>query len=162
MITTLLEMTFANTKGGLNIDLSSLAENDIVKILFSENPGIIIQVNDAKRTEDILEELSIAYLKIGNVTDERRIELKKNKETYSFDIDALRDVWYESSYLLARRQSTETLAKDRSNHYKAQPIYFSLNTNFTGQLAHYGISADRREKSRVKAALVREQVLNGY
>ena len=161
MITTLLEMTFANTKGGLNIDLSTLAENDIVKILFSENPGIILQVNDAKRAEDILEELSIAYLKIGNVTDSRSIEVKKNNESYSFDIDALRDVWYESSYLLDRRQSTEKLAEERYHNYKNQPIEFSLNKEFTGKLSQYGISADRREKSGVKAAIIREKGVNG-
>ena len=40
LITTLLEMTFANIKGGLTIDLNGFADNDIVKILFAENTEI--------------------------------------------------------------------------------------------------------------------------
>ena len=38
LITTLLEMTFANTQGGLHIDLKGIKENDLVKVLFAENP----------------------------------------------------------------------------------------------------------------------------
>ena len=41
MITTLLEMCFAENDLGAKIDLSSISENDAVKILFSENSGII-------------------------------------------------------------------------------------------------------------------------
>lgn len=39
LITTLLEMCFANVEGGLEIDLDKMNETDIVKILFAENPG---------------------------------------------------------------------------------------------------------------------------
>ena len=161
MITTLLEMTFANTKGGLNINLSAIAEKDIVKVLFSENPGVIIQINNPAKAEDIMEEAGIAFLKIGTVSDKRTVEIKKDKETFSFDIDALRDVWYESSYLLDRRQSTEALALDRYNNYKNQPLEIAFNTGFEGKLSQYGISADRREKSGVKAAIIREKGVNG-
>ena len=51
LITTLLEMTFANTEGGLNVNLYDLAGDDIVKILFAENPGVVIQVSDAHKDE---------------------------------------------------------------------------------------------------------------
>ena len=37
LITTLLEMTFANTRGGLQIDLNEFGEADTVKLLFAEN-----------------------------------------------------------------------------------------------------------------------------
>ena len=46
MITTLLEMCFANVEGGLDVNLDKISEQDIVKILFAENPGIIVQVKD--------------------------------------------------------------------------------------------------------------------
>ncbi len=161
MITTLLEMTFANTKGGLNIDLSSIAEKDIVKVLFSENPGVILQINNPAKAEEILDEAGIGFLKLGTVSDNRSIEIKKDKETFSFDIDALRDVWYESSYLLDRRQSTEGLALERYKNYKNQPIEIALATGFEGKLSQYVISADRRERSGVKAAIIREKGVNG-
>jgi len=45
MIVALLEMTFSCEQIGLEIDLSALPEPDVIKILYSENPGILIQVN---------------------------------------------------------------------------------------------------------------------
>jgi len=46
MITALLEMCFANVEGGLEVDLNAIAEEDIVKILFAENPGVLVQVKE--------------------------------------------------------------------------------------------------------------------
>lgn len=44
LITTLLEMCFSNMEGGMEISLNKIKEDDITKILFAENPGIVIQV----------------------------------------------------------------------------------------------------------------------
>ena len=161
MLTTLLEMTFANTTGGLSINLSDIAEEDIVKILFSENPGVILQVSDKNAAEKILEEAGVGFLRIGKTTDGRSLDIKKGKANYTFDIDALRDTWFESSYLLDRRQSGETLAKARFENYKKQPLQVAFNNDFNGKLSAYGISPDRREKSGVKAAIIREKGVNG-
>ena len=46
MVTALLELCFANKDYGLKLDLSAFEEDDLVKLLFSENPGVIIQVRD--------------------------------------------------------------------------------------------------------------------
>ena len=43
LITSLLEMCFTDNNLGMDINLNSLNEEDIVKILFSENSGIIFQ-----------------------------------------------------------------------------------------------------------------------
>ena len=161
MVTTLLEMTFANIDGGLNIDLSTIVEEDIIKILFSENPGVIVQVKDAKAAEKVLSDAGIGFLKIGKVSNERVLSVKKNDTIYDFDIDHLRDVWYESSYLLDRRQSGENKAKERFMNYKNQPLQVKFNPEFKGTLEAYGISADRREKSGIKAAIIREKGVNG-
>ncbi len=48
LITALLEMNFPNNETGLEVDLSSIEEDDIIKILFSENPGIVIQIREMK------------------------------------------------------------------------------------------------------------------
>lgn len=37
LITTLLEMTFANVEGGMKINLHDIADADIIKTLFAEN-----------------------------------------------------------------------------------------------------------------------------
>lgn len=53
LITTLLEMTFANTEGGMHVNLHDVQpeSDDIVKMLFAENPGVVIQVSDQHKKE---------------------------------------------------------------------------------------------------------------
>ena len=102
MITTLLEMTFANTKGGLEINLDKIKCDDLVKVLFAENPGVIIQVDNRYRTEvkKLLEDEGIGYVNIGQPCSERHILVKKGSFQHKFDIDSLRDTWYGTSHLL--------------------------------------------------------------
>lgn len=161
MITTLLEMNFANTTGGLEVNLDKIAEKEIIKILFSENPGILIQVKDKKAVESIFEKHGVAFLKIAKPVSERHILVSKDGATYQFGIDYLRDVWYSSSYLLDCKQSGPACAKARFENYKAQPIQIKFNPAFDGQFATYGIDPDRRTRSGVKAAIIREKGVNG-
>ncbi|MCH5328532.1 MAG: phosphoribosylformylglycinamidine synthase, partial [Coprobacter sp.] len=161
MITALLEMTFANAEGGLDINLSRIAEKDIIKILFSENPGVLIQVKDKSAVETILKENGIGFCKIGRPCRERHILVEKDGAEYQFGIDYLRDLWFSTSYLLDRKQSGEACAKARFENYKQQPIKLKFAPGFTGKLAQYGISADRRTRSGVKAAIIREKGVNG-
>ena len=161
MITTLLEMCFANVEGGLEVNLDTIAEEDIVKILFAENPGILIQVRNKKEVEKLLEENGVGFARIAKPTDERHILVSKEGVQYHFGIDYMRDVWYESSYKLDVKQSGSTCAGNRFENYKMQPIQYKFHKNFTGKLASYGISADRRTPSGVKAAIIREKGTNG-
>ncbi|MCD7710107.1 MAG: phosphoribosylformylglycinamidine synthase [Porphyromonadaceae bacterium] len=161
MITALLEMNFANVHGGLHVKLDKLPEPDLIKILFSENPGVLIQVKDRKQVEKILEEAGVGYAVVAHPCEERQLVVSKNGSEYAFDIDALRDVWYTSSYLLDRKQSGEVQAKARFQNYKVQPLRFSFGTNFTGRLRSYGISPDRRQPTGIKAAIIREKGVNG-
>ena len=176
LITTLLEMCFANTKGGLHINLHDICKDgDVVKALFAENPGVVIEVSDAHKQEfkEFMEKQGVGYAKIGYpVEDSRSIEVvypnifsshsqTNETRTASFDIDALRDVWYKTSYLLDRKQSFNGKAKERFENYKKQPIEMQFPKSFTGTLAQYGISADRRQPSGIKAAIIREKGTNG-
>ena len=164
LITTLLEMTFANTHGGMHVNLHDIADDDIVKLLFAENPGVVIQVSDEHKQElrAFLEDAGIGYAKIGYPTpDSRTIVIKKDDFQHTFDIDALRDTWYKTSYLLDRKQSMNGMARERRDNYKHQPIVMKFNDDFTGTLAQYGISADRRKPSGIKAAIIREKGTNG-
>ena len=164
LITTLLEMTFANTHGGMHVNLHDIADDDIVKLLFAENPGVVIQVSDEHKQElrAFLEDAGIGYAKIGYPTpDSRTIVIKKDDYQHTFDIDALRDTWYKTSYLLDRKQSMNGMARERRDNYKHQPIVMKFNDDFTGTLARYGVSADRRKPSGIKAAIIREKGTNG-
>ena len=162
LITTLLEMCFANVEGGMELDLDKIAEPDLVKILFAENPGVVIQVanKDTQRFKEMMEDAGVGYVKLGHPCDERHILVNKAGATYQFGIDYLRDVWYSSSYLLDRKQVANGLAKDRFNNYKQLPLEYKFNKDFTGTFQQYGISPDRRKPSGLKAAVIREKGTN--
>ena len=173
LITTLLEMCFANTKGGLHINLHDICKDgDIVKALFAENPGVVIEVSDEHKQEfkDFMEEQGVGFAKIGYpVPESRTIVVKANDTETTFDIDALRDTWYKTSYLLDRKQSFNGKAKERFENYKNQPLEMVFPKGFTGTLAQYGLNPDRWKDSSLfplpssisKAAIIREKGTNG-
>lgn len=165
LITTLLEMCFANTNGGMHINLHDICKNgDIVKTLLAENPGVIIEVSDSNKQEFVkfMNENGIGYAKIGYPTpNTRTINVKADNNEITFDIDHLRDVWYSTSYRLDTKQSFNGCAAERYKNYKNQPLEMKFNTSFTGTLKQYGISADRRERTGIKAAIIREKGTNG-
>ncbi|MBO7472039.1 MAG: phosphoribosylformylglycinamidine synthase, partial [Bacteroidaceae bacterium] len=163
LITCLLEMCFANTEGGLEINLDKMKCDDLVKLLFAENPGIVIQVADGNRTEvkKFLEAAGVGYVNIGRPCEERHILMVKAGAQYQFGIDYLRDVWYSSSYLLDRKQSFNGKAKERFENYRKQPLEWNFLPSFTGKLSQYGLNPERREKSGIKAAIIREKGTNG-
>ena len=161
MITTLLEMCFANVEGGLEVNLDKINESDIVKILFAENPGIIVQVKDKKAFEKRMMDAGVGFAEIAKPTSERHILVSKEGIQYHFGIDYMRDVWYSTSYKLDIKQSGSVCAGNRFENYKMQPLEFKFNKNFTGKLADYGLSADRRQPSGIKAAILRDKGTNG-
>lgn len=164
MVTTLLEMCFANVKGGINIDLKDIAEKDTVKILLAENPGVLVQIadKDTDKFKAVMDDYEVGFAAIGKpAIGTRSLNIRKGRFTESFDIDAMRDIWYRTSYLLDRRQSMNGCAEARRDNYKKQPLQFKFNADFTGKLPQYGISADRREPTGVKAAIIREKGTNG-
>ena len=163
LITCLLEMCFANVKGGIEANLKGIAENDIVKVLFAENPGVVVQVanENKEEVESILNKAGIAFVEIGKPCAERTITVKKDGRTRVFDIDKMRDVWYETSHRLDQKQSFHGMADERAKNYKLQPLEHIFPAAFTGKLAQYGISADRRERTGIKAAIIREKGTNG-
>ncbi len=161
MVTALLEMCFANTSYGINADLSGIAEEDLIKILFAENPGVVLQVKDVEKVISILEGNELGYQVIGSPVEERKLTITKDDQKLAFDINEMRDLWYKTSYLLDRKQSGEVCAKDRFDNYKNQPLQFAFNSAFDGKLANYGLSLNRKEKSGIKAAIIREKGVNG-
>ena len=163
VITTLLEMTFANVNGGLNVDLSELDAKDLETALFSENPAIVVQVanNKCKAVERILAECGVKFIAIGEPTAERAVIVNYNGEEYLFGIDYLRDLWFKSSYLLDIKQSGKKCAKDRYNNYKKQPVRIRLPKGFSGKAADLGITGFKHNPSGIKAAIIREKGVNG-
>ena len=160
IITALLEMCFGNANGGLNVNLDYIAENSLVTMLFAENPGVLIQVKDKRAVEKILTENGVGFARIATPIAERRLEITRKKEAYSFSINDMRDIWFRSSYLLDRKQSGEICAQARFNNYKNQPLQFAFTDSFKGKFSQFGISQNH-QPSGVKAAIIRDKGTNG-
>jgi phosphoribosylformylglycinamidine synthase len=151
LITTLLEMCFANTNLGATIDSSSFDEKDNIRILFAENIGIVFQAKNDDEIENRLNANNINFYKIGKVTNEATLKFG----LLSFDIPKYRDIWYSTSYLLDQKQSKNGMAKARFENYKNQPLNYTFPTHFTGKKPEIDDS-----KPRPKAAIIREKGSN--
>ncbi len=165
LVTALLEMCFANRQGGLHVNLHNICKDgDVIKTLFAENPGVIVEIPDEYKFDfkDFMEDSSVGFAKIGySMPDSRKLTFKLGDWEDSVDIDEMRDVWYKTSYLLDRKQSFNGCAAERFRNYKKQPVKLSFSPRFTGRMSQYGISADRRKPSGIKAAIIREKGTNG-
>ena len=151
-ITTLLEINFPNSKGGININLDMFNEDDLLKILFNESPGIIIQTD--KLGKEKLIENNIDFISIGNTIDERKLNIEFKNKFLSLDLDYFRDVWYKNSFLMDSEQTSNKKSLDRFKNYKNQPLKFKFPNNFSGHLPKINF------KKEIKAAVVREKGIN--
>jgi phosphoribosylformylglycinamidine synthase len=161
LVTTLLEMCFPNSKGGLKIDFSAIPETDLVKLLFAENPGVVLQLKNLEEAEEILRSNSIGFAKIAELSTERTLDIKQGKKHLSLDIDALRDVWYESSFLMDKHQTALPEAEARRDNYKQQTVSYKFPEGFSGKMKDLGLDPNRKTKSGIKAAILRDKGTNG-
>ncbi|MCK5209136.1 MAG: phosphoribosylformylglycinamidine synthase subunit PurQ, partial [Cyclobacteriaceae bacterium] len=161
MITTLLEMTFAQTELGLDLDLSAIHESDLAKTLFSQNPGLIIQVKGNGEAIKILEEDGIKFRKIGKLFSEHKVRIIDIHTKFVLDVGEMRDTWFKTSYLLDTKQSGEKSATKRFENYKLNALNFHFPLNFSGKYEQYGIDPNRKTFSGIKAAIIREKGVNG-
>ncbi len=153
LITSLLEMCFAELNLGADLDLTTLGEADTIKLLFAENTALIFQGDASLETE--LNAKNIEFHKIGSVTNEATLNVKIGSENFKFDVSALRDTWFKTSYLLDQQQSGKLKATERFNNYKNQPLKYNFPSHFTGKKPVLDAS-----KPRPKAAIIREKGSN--
>ncbi|MEZ4838662.1 phosphoribosylformylglycinamidine synthase [Flavobacterium sp.] len=151
LITTLLEMCFADNHLGAKLDFDSFEEKDILKILFSENIGIVLQANDDNVFESFLNEENITFYKLGIVTASNNLVIGN----YSLDIEKYRDTWFKTSYLLDQKQTKNGKATARFVNYKNQLLQYQFPSHFKGKKPEIDTS-----KPRPKAAIIREKGSN--
>ena len=150
LITSLLEMCFTDNNLGMEINLTTLNEKDIVKILFSENSGIIFQ-SKSKLNERLIK-AGISFHEIGKVSNSGYLNIKNYNNTYSFNISEYRDIWYSTSYHFDKIQTKNELASKRFENYKKQPLKFSFPKKFTGKILN--------NNNKINAAIIREKGSN--
>ena len=160
MITALLEMCFAQADTGITLNLQALGD-DLIKILFNENPGLILQVTSENDVIAALGKAGISCHTLGHVTSERKITIHHNNELIKFKIDELRDTWFRTSYLMDKEQRPLAHAEKRYHNYKKQILEFNFQKSFDGKFRTYDIDPRRRTPSGLKAAIIREKGVNG-
>ncbi len=159
LVTTLMEMCYPNTTGGIEVDISGIP-GETVPVLFSEKPAVVIQVNNPHIVTALLEKEGILHHLIGRPIEGREMALRTKEENLNLEIDNYRDIWFRTSYLLDRKQSGKKLAEERYNNYKKHPL--DLNSgDFKGTFQSLGVDPHRRTNSGVRAAIIREKGVNG-
>ncbi|WP_439585339.1 phosphoribosylformylglycinamidine synthase [Dyadobacter bucti] len=153
LITTLLEMCFADLDLGASVDLSSLGDQHIIDTVFAENIGIVFQADEA--AEAVLEANGVVFHKIGQVIPKATLEIQSKSGVLGLDVKRLRDVWFRTSYLLDKKQTEPVLAKERFDHYKDHLLKYTFPEHFDGKKPVIDPS-----KPRPKAAVLREKGSN--
>ncbi|MCF6295051.1 MAG: phosphoribosylformylglycinamidine synthase [Flavobacteriaceae bacterium] len=152
LITTLLEMCFAENNLGAELDITNLGEKDSFKVLFAENSGIVFQAKDAS-IETILKDANIEFFNIGKITESDVLSIINNNEVFTMTISRLRDMWYKTSFLLDQKQTANNLAENRFNNYKNQPLQYIFPKHFTGKIEDmFKLSGRARHTERSRDA----------
>ncbi len=152
LVTTLLELCFADVNLGANYDLSVLGEADTVKALFNENIAVVFQA-DAE-VEATFKANGIEIFNIGSVIESDTVTFKNFEDTFSFSVTELRDTWYKTSFLLDQKQSKNGMAEARYTNYKSQPLQYTFPANFDGK------KPEIQAGTKPKAAIIREKGSN--
>ncbi|MFJ1365524.1 phosphoribosylformylglycinamidine synthase [Capnocytophaga canimorsus] len=153
LITTLLEMCFAENNIALSVNLSSLNEKDSVKALFNENIAVVVQAQNDASLEQFLKENGVDFQKIAQVVESDTIEIENFEDIFAFSVAELRDIWFKTSYLLDKKQTHNNMAEARYENYKNQPLKYIFPTHFDGKLPQV-------PQNRPKAAIIREKGSN--
>jgi len=161
LATCLLEMAFPVNDMGMELDLSGIGETDIIKLMFSENPGVVLQVKDKDSVSKILDEAGITYHVLGKTIKQLKLNINNGNNRYALNINAYRKAWYKTSYLFDKLQTSDGHANLRFGNYFRQDLRFSFTKTFDGKLSHYGINQSRNQKTGIKAAIIREKGVNG-
>jgi phosphoribosylformylglycinamidine synthase len=160
LITTLLELCFSPLtpeggtsnfeETGMKLSFDCFEEKDLVKILFSENIGVVVQPANNEEFEAYLNENKVEFFNLGEVTNTGKLEFG----TWNLDIASYRRTWFETSYLLDQKQTKNGKAKERFENFDKQALQFTFPSQFDGKLPVIP------EGARPKAAIIREKGSN--
>ena len=157
LITTLLELCFADVNLGAKISFDDFKEKDLVKILFAENIGIVLQANDDTTFEKALNSNNVSFSKIGTVQETPSLDFGTSTalSVTNLNIATYRNIWFKTSFLLDQKQTKNNKAKERFDNLGNQALSYTFPSHFTGLAPIIDES-----KARPKAAIIREKGSN--
>ena len=155
---TLAEMAIT---GGRGLDVT-LPDGDALSVLFSEEPGAVLQVAD-ENLKVVLALFKKAGLAddthvIGTLTDDRSFKVTVGcRLALSTDITAIRRAWSETTYRMqALRDNPASAKEEYDNGLDAEDpgLNFALTYDPDGKV--------KAGKGKPKIAILREQGVNGH
>lgn len=155
LVTTLLEMAFADNDLGATYQFDALNESCFFKILFNENISVVLQAKDNDAFESYLKQKEVDFFKIGEVNNSGKVVLNHKEESFELEVSEWRDIWFRTSYLLDSKQTASNKAAERFKNYKNQPLKYKFPENFDGKV----VEMDSQIKRPV-AAVIREKGSN--
>ena len=162
LITTLLEMNFANTDTGMKISTDQFKERDIIRLMFSEKPAVVIQIKqkETAAVEEVFRKADVDFYRIGELTHGTTLlTIHHQQDDFVLDIPRFRDTWYETSYLFDQKQTEITAAQSRLRNFKRQDLQFHFKRHFSGKVEDITGKYNRSEAP--VAAIIREKGVNG-
>jgi len=159
LITTLLEMNFANTESGMEIFTDKFDEKDIIRLMFSEKPAVVIQVADENTVKKVFDDAGIVYHVLGEMISEHKLKIHHQDQLHVLDVIHYRDVWYQTSFLFDQKQTENSAAQSRLRNFKRQDLQFHFRRNFSGNIKNIVGNLNRHQAP--VAAVIREKGING-
>lgn len=158
LIVTLLEMAFPTTNLTASIDLTNIPIEDITKLLYAENPGVVLQVEDMNRVTKILDEYGVGFALLGSVEEGNTLKVFKGCfDSFSIDIPSARKTWNEASHYMDTFQTPIELANERAQNIAEYPIKYTFPKGFTGKSQQYNTTP----RGKAVAAVLRDKGSNG-
>lgn len=165
LITCVAEMAMVGQVGvALNLDLPP---EQVVSYLFSEKPGVVMQV----KAEDVADVCELLFSKglpvrtIGEVdvlhANVPRFTLNAGDFSFHCPVDHLLLIWLERSLALESYQTTSACVSEKLQALTTSRLDYILPAGFSGSMADYGVNPARVESTNIRAAVVREQGTNG-
>ena len=147
LITSLLEFCFPSLNIGMDLDFSCLEETDLVKILFSEKVGLILQSNFDLSSS--FSKNGIKAFKIGFVNQSSSLKIGDN----NISINEMRKEWMKTSTQFELKQTNSELALLRLDNVLKQPLKFKFPIEFNGK-------RPLQKLKQLNAAVIREKGSN--
>lgn len=159
LITTLLEMCFADSWVGLDLNLDVLGEQDLIKSCFAENPGVVLQVYPWAL--DILEEMGVNFEILGRLGRPGELSFVHNGSQHKFSISKCREDWFRTSYQFDKLQSNPKTAYEKYANLCRFPLQYAFPVGFSGKFSQFNLDPVGQRDSRAVAAIIREKGSNG-
>tara|TARA_E500000178_G_scaffold214344_1_gene211717 strand:- start:2353 stop:6126 length:3774 start_codon:yes stop_codon:yes gene_type:complete len=159
MITALIEMALCSNTG-LDINLDYPEKPKIIPKLFSEESGLVIEVNNERleKVKKYLGGLDINFEEIAKKNNEKTITINSFRENlFTESLDNLFDEWSKVSFEMQKMRDTAEAAEQEKIAHRDYAEFLTPKIDFD-----IPDSGKRLFSQKPKVALLREQGINGH